>query len=339
LPEVANEIDIDGLKIDDTSYIDEQLQDLCSDIVYSCETKDGTPTKISLLFEHKSYAVQYPTLQLADYIFSILRNNVKSKEPLSLVIPIIFYHGEKPWKYRDLKSHYKGINKKFERYIPNFDYHVIDLTQYSDEDILSLRMSFLINSLIAFKHKNDNEYVKQKAARIFHQIELYTNSDATRLFFRSLAIYIMSSTKLTKEEMGQIIDSLPIEGRERLKSTYENIFDSGIERGIERGIEKGLSIGKKRGEQFSKIKMTIDAVKMGLETPFVVKYFGVPKRLVECINKSVKDEFKTQAFSILLADELLRNFPDLAPQDVVDFTNLPLELVEKLREEMSEIED
>jgi hypothetical protein len=50
-------------------------------------------------------------------------------------------------------------------------------------------MSFLINSLIAFKHKNDSEYVKQQAERIFHHLEVYANSDYTQLFFRSLAIY------------------------------------------------------------------------------------------------------------------------------------------------------
>jgi predicted transposase/invertase (TIGR01784 family) len=335
LPEVADDIKIDSLQIDETSYIDEKLQDLYSDIVYSCESNNGTKTKISLLFEHKSYAVQYPTLQLADYIFSILRNNVKNKEPLSLVIPIIFYHGEKPWKYQDLKSHYSGIESKFERYIPNFDYHVIDLTQYSDEYILSLRMSFLINSLLAFKHKNDSEYVKQKPERIFHRLELYQNEGATQLFIRSLTVYILSSTNLTRQEMGQIIDTLPKEGKGRIKTTYENIFDDGVEK----GLEKGISIGEKRGEALSKMRITINAIKKGADTSFIFNFLDMPKRLVACIQKSVKDDFKTEAFSILLADEILRTFPQLSVQDVVNFTALDIALVEKLKEEISDVED
>ena len=338
LPEVADDIKIDSLQIDETSYIDEKLQDLYSDIVYSCESNNGTKTKISLLFEHKSYAIQYPTLQLADYIFSILRNNVKNKEPLSLVIPIIFYHGEKPWKYQDLKSHYSGIESKFERYIPNFDYHVIDLTQYSDEDILSLRMSFLINSLIAFKHKNDSEYVKQKPERIFHRLELYQNEGATQLFIRSLTVYILSSTNLTRQEMGQIIDTLPKEGRGRIKTTYENIFDDGVEqgfeKGIEQGLEKGIPIGKKRGEELSRLRLAFEAIQMGMETPFIIQFFKVSENLVKLIKRNIDKDFKVEALKIILVNELLSTSEYLGIDDIADFCRVPLEMVEKMKADL-----
>jgi hypothetical protein len=68
LPEVSDKVEIDTLEIDNTSYINDNLQDLYSDIVYNCKSKKGKATKITLLFEHKSYLVTYPTLQLADYI-------------------------------------------------------------------------------------------------------------------------------------------------------------------------------------------------------------------------------------------------------------------------------
>jgi predicted transposase/invertase (TIGR01784 family) len=186
LPEVAADIKIDSLQIDETSYIDEKLQDLYSDIVYNCESNNGTKTKISLLFEYKSYAVQYPTLQLADYIFSILRNNVKNQEPLSLVIPIIFYHGEKAWKYQDLKSHYSGIESKFERYIPNFDYHVIDLTQYSAsrlmlEKLTQIYTDFTVYSCLSrlFRGNLGADFIDFKCFAktvYFQRVQLYVGS-------------------------------------------------------------------------------------------------------------------------------------------------------------------
>ena len=47
---------------------DEELKEFYSDIVYNCKYDGKTDIKISLLFEHKSYAPDYPQLQLIKYM-------------------------------------------------------------------------------------------------------------------------------------------------------------------------------------------------------------------------------------------------------------------------------
>jgi predicted transposase/invertase (TIGR01784 family) len=330
LPEVADKIDIDSLELDNTSYVNEKLKNLYSDIVYNCNGKDGKATKISLLFEHKSYFVAYPRLQLADYMFSIYRHNVNNKEPLTLVIPIIFYHGETPWKYRTFTSYFDRLDESLNQYIPDFKYHVIDLTQYSDEYILSLRLSFLINSLIAFKHKSDSEYVKQQPKRIFYRLDFYANEDSTQMYIRALVIYIMASTKLKVEDMEQIVNTLPKEDNQRVKTTLENFIDKGIEIGEERGIE----IGEKRGKELSKINMILKFIDKGFDVAFIVDTFEVSIKTVKLIKKCHKDNFKTKAFRVELATELLSTFKHLGNRNIAKFCSLNIEEVEELKAEL-----
>ena len=65
--EIFKKLDLSTLTRDNNSYIDEELKEHFSDIVYTCSCKDKE-LKITLLFEHKSYSVPCPYLQLLKYL-------------------------------------------------------------------------------------------------------------------------------------------------------------------------------------------------------------------------------------------------------------------------------
>lgn len=335
LPEVAEVIEVESLAIDNTNYVNTALKELFSDIVYQCKGKDGKPMKVTLLLEHKSYPVAYPRFQLADYMFSIYRNHVKNKEPLSLVIPVVFYQGKTPWKYKTLTGYYGDIDNRLKAYIPDFKYHIIDLTQYSDEDILSLKVSFLLNALLAFKHKSESEYFKQYIKTVFHHIEFYPNTDRTQTFFHSLTVYIVKSTNITGKEMGQLIETLPKEGQPTLKTTYENIIDMGIDIGIEKGLKKGLKEGLKQAE-LEKLEMIKDALTLGSENAIIAKILKVPEHLVQTIRATVKSEFNIPALKLTLAGAIITTFKYLETKDIADFCQLPIEEVRNLEEQLKD---
>ena len=69
--DISEKIDTETLRIDNNSYIDSELDEYFSDVVYNCTYKNGEPLKIALLFEHKSYVPDYPHLQLNRYILNI----------------------------------------------------------------------------------------------------------------------------------------------------------------------------------------------------------------------------------------------------------------------------
>lgn len=347
LPEVAETIEINSLALDNNSYVNKELKELYADIVYTCKGKDGRPLKVTLLLEHKSYTVSYPRFQLLDYMVSIFRNQVKNKEPLSLVIPIVFYQGKTNWKYKTLTSYYGNLADHLKSYIPDFKYHIIDLNAYSDETISSLKVGFLINALLAFKHKSNSEYFKQSLRKVYQHIEIYPKTDRTQTFFHSLTVYIIKSTNITGQEMGELIETLPVEGQEKLKTTYDNIFDLGVEEGIEKGIERGIEKGIKEGLEkgiikglskaaFERIAAIENAIKIGLNADTISTIFGVSKNLVSVLKGFIKEQESPLSLKIALASVMITDFTHLTAQDIATFCQLPIEEVIVLKDKIIE---
>ena len=175
--ELVDNLDLSSLDLDNNSYIDEELKDYYSDLVYNCSYKD-MKIKISILFEHKSFVPDYPFLQLLKYIIKIWDFNIKQKEKLIPVIPLIFYHGKEKWEYKKINRYFTGIDNILEKYIPAFDYLLMDLSKYDNEDIKEriFKNEFLKISLLIFKNIYDEEKLKKnlentKVEDIVHIIE------------------------------------------------------------------------------------------------------------------------------------------------------------------------
>ena len=81
--EILKKLDLSTLAQDNNSYIDEELKEHFSDIVYTCFCK-GKELRIALLFEHKSYVAPYPHIQLLRYlqITMLLMRNINDETVL-----------------------------------------------------------------------------------------------------------------------------------------------------------------------------------------------------------------------------------------------------------------
>ena len=62
--QLSAKLNFTSLQLDNTSYIDEELKENFSDLVYNCKYKGKKTIKISLLLEHKSYKPDYIHIQL-----------------------------------------------------------------------------------------------------------------------------------------------------------------------------------------------------------------------------------------------------------------------------------
>ena len=134
--EVTELFDWATLSNEEESFVDENLREYFSDILFSIELKTGDKIKIYLLFEHKSYGDNSTWIQLFGYMSKIYQ---KLKEAV-VVIPLVFYHGEKQWKlaknFADSLKLPEDVKAKLSPYIPNFEYALLDLTQEDVEKML-----------------------------------------------------------------------------------------------------------------------------------------------------------------------------------------------------------
>jgi len=210
------------------TYLSDDLKKSMSDIVYSCRRKDGKDAvKVSLLIEHKSYPDKYTSIQIGGYIFSALQKQVQNREPLSLVIPVLLYHGKGKWQYRTLTNLFENLDEDWKRYLPGFEYIYNDLGALTDTQVRALNNKFLTASFLALKHSFEKEWLESNAVQL-----LVLASQGPRNLQKGFIIYLYSRGRLEEK----ILNSLP----ESIKKNVMNTLDIYIEKGRKEGMEKGM---------------------------------------------------------------------------------------------------
>ena len=163
---LVKHLDLDGLELENNSFITPKLEEFYSDLVWKTRYKT-TEIKISFLFEHKSYPVPYPHVQLLRYILEHLEQQIKAKEPLTVIIPIIIYHGSSEWQVRQFWEYFEGIDDVLKAFIPIFQYQLTDLSRYSDAELIEMGIGKLLNVFLAMIHVRDAKYILENYETIF----------------------------------------------------------------------------------------------------------------------------------------------------------------------------
>ena len=265
--ELVDNLDLSSLDLDNNSYIDEELKDYYSDLVYNCSYKD-MKIKISILFEHKSFVPDYPFLQLLKYIIKIWDFNIKQKEKLIPVIPLIFYHGKEKWEYKKINQYFTGIDNILEKYIPAFDYLLMDLSKYDNEDIKEkiFKNEFLKISLLIFKNIYDEEKLKKNLENFLILGKLYYEEEKGLKFLESVIRYLYVNLENTKvEDIVHIIEKISeIGGNETMTIAMKLREEGRIE---------------------AKVDVALNFIKEGVSIDIISRCTGLSKNEIEKIMK------------------------------------------------------
>ena len=109
LPEgLAKLIDVDSLEIRKDSFVEKELKQFYSDILYQVSFKGGKGY-IYLLFEHQSKPYRLIAFRLLRYMVKIWEQELRAEPALvSLppIIPLVLYHGRAGW---DVSESFMGL--------------------------------------------------------------------------------------------------------------------------------------------------------------------------------------------------------------------------------------
>jgi len=244
-------LDLDTLVPDETAYITPELAAMYSDKVFRCDLRatDGQKFRITiaLLLEHKSFAPQYPHFQLNEYRQRIWSALVSNGETPVMVLPIVLYHGRYPWSKRPLSDYFGYLPPALQPYIGSFDYHLVDLTQLSDERLLSLRLGFLASGLLTMKHSQDKDYLVQQMKLIFEQGEAFLKTDEGRTFVETLFVYYTRIVDLDEQLIKEkIISTMTQDMQAAALSTYDRAIAKGrLEGEIKGKLEQSIFFAKR----------------------------------------------------------------------------------------------
>jgi len=258
--EIKKLLDLNTLIIFKESFIEKELREYFSDLLYRIDIKRQIAF-IYLLFEHKSRPDPLTAFQLLRYMVKIWGLLIKQGQvhtKLPIIIPLVIYHGASAWR---IDTRFTGLfcppDDSLRVYIPDFNYMLYDISHLSDDGIKGAVM--LRVSLLVLKYIFTPE-LKEKLAAIFSLLKDLKSKKTGLEYLETLLRYIINATdKITKEDLQKAIESIP-EGGDIMPTIAEQWIEEGYKKGIQQGMQQGIKQGIRQG--------LLEAIELGLKIKF-----------------------------------------------------------------------
>lgn len=228
----------DDLEITKDSFVDEDLKEFFSDVVYRVKLDDHDAF-IYCLFEHKSYPDKKVSLQLLKYMTKIwnlyLKQNNSGKLPV--ILPLLIYHGGKRYNIDKRFSSRFNIQANTEKFIPDFEYLLYDFSKYSDLEIIG---SIQLQIVLKILHTSfiDDDYAKI-FADILKLIKKLNDAESILEYFTTGMKYILEIKDYDFDVMHNKVNLIIPERSETFMSTANKLREEGKLDGIKKGIKEG----------------------------------------------------------------------------------------------------
>lgn len=239
LPEkIKNIMDFSSIELQKESFIDDKLKQQIADLLFAVKF-NGQPGFLYILFEHASSSDPLLPFRMLKYMIAIMEEHLKTIKirKLPLVYPIILYTGEKPYAHSmDLFDLFPLGEQKLAKETLMNPYHLIDLTQVSEEELKRyLWFGMMARTL---KHIHDPNILPFFMSILDDLRELETHGEESYIY--SMITYIVGvGETLCQADLLQAIRKLESIDEEKLMTLAEYLKPEVFKRGIEKGIEKG----------------------------------------------------------------------------------------------------
>lgn len=240
-------INVNTLELQKDNFINKELVENFSDLLFKVDI-DEKEGYIYFLFEHKSYPDKGVAFQLLKYMVEIweAKANKENKE-LPIVIPLVIYHGKDSWRTPSnlgaMLNGYEELSADLKAYVPNFNYLLYDLSDFSEEEIKGEAQLRILLTLLRHIFTKDAKELQQSILQSVQFLNELEDKQTGIEYLETMLRYVFSAgMKFTKNEIIQLIhgiESTYPEGREVTMSMADKWREEGWEKGLERGLVQG----------------------------------------------------------------------------------------------------
>lgn len=207
-------IDINTLEPQKDSFINKELEEGFSDMLFrvNINNREGY---IYLLFEHKSYASKDVAFQLLKYMIEIWNTKMKKQKiyELPIIIPLVIYHGKDKWNgsttLGEMLGGYKNLPEDVQKYIPNYEYLLYDISRYIEEEIKGEAKNKIIITTLRDIQMKDTIRIMESILKMAEYLVKLEDKQTGIEYFETLMRYIFSArADLTINSVNEIINKI-----------------------------------------------------------------------------------------------------------------------------------
>ena len=236
---ITTNINLASLELVPMAHVTEEFKQLFPDLAFDCKLVGGRAARLIFLLENKTHLTRFPQVQLFQYQSARWAETAETERFLAPILPIILYHGQKKWKKKPFSASFGPLPSEFQAWLPSLDYVLIDLAAFSDEQLLELKQSRLVNSLLVMKHCYDKRWLLENMESVFMPREFYISSEDRGHFFADLFHYFCEQVQIkSQKEHGEIVSKIKKIMKEQ-DEDYFSLYDSIVLEGLTEGKIEG----------------------------------------------------------------------------------------------------
>lgn len=226
--------DFNTLKLESESFIEADLRSCYSDVLWSLHTRDGDGY-VYVVIEHQSSADPHMAFRLLRYAMTAMQRHLDAgHKELPLVIPMLFYHGNRsPYPYSlcwlDAFADPVAARQLYASAFP-----LVDITVVPDDEILTHRRMALLELMQKYIRQRDLMGLVEQLATLL----LTGCANDTQL--QAMFNYILQSGDASRfnEFMQEMAQRIP-QHKERLMTIAERLRLEGLQEGVQQGLQQG----------------------------------------------------------------------------------------------------
>jgi len=275
-PAFQAEFDLDALRAEPTSLIDETLNELQSDLLFSLTTHAGEPRQLYLLFEHKSYLDAGLLTQLLGYL-----GRLYGKQPhRTPILPLVLYHGAAPFtlarRFGDEFALTAEQQALLRPYLPDFTYLLYDLSDWRPPSEPPLALQVFLEALRSAASGDP-----ERTRRLLDlAVRLYGERNGARIV-HALLTYLFHVTPLAPDTVRDLLTHSRPELENAMLTAAQQLYERGHREGEAKLLREQLEY----------------------------KFGALPKRIQQRLAEADEADLRTWSLRLLTATALDEVFP------------------------------
>ncbi|TSJ81108.1 MAG: Rpn family recombination-promoting nuclease/putative transposase [Candidatus Cardinium sp.] len=283
--EVKEKLDLTRITIERESYVEHKLRKSLSDLVYSVRTKDNDQAFVYILIEAEVKPNYWIALKLWQYMLRLCeRHKKKDKDKLPLIIPILFYHGSRPFNApKNLWALFS--DPKLAKQLMGGDYKLVDLQSMSDDDIKQKQYVGMLEYVMKHIYQRDMLNLWEEFLQNFKPYILL-DKEKGYIYIKNFLWYTDSKLPEDKQQdLERIIDQhLPEQDKEDIMRTIAQKYrEEGVQIGQKKGKLIGIQIGQEKGKLEGKLEIARVLLSEGESLERVLRLTGLSRSQLKSI--------------------------------------------------------
>jgi len=274
-------IDYTTLTREVDTFTDEALAEHFADLAFSVQY-GGRPVRLVVLLEHKSYTEEHIHFQLNRYMLNLWESQLRQKQPLTPILPVIVYHGHRRWKQRSVADYFEPLDNTLRNYLPAFDYLLIDLSLLTDERLPTLQSDYARLTAILLQHSRRKRELIRILDAFADVVRRLVDTPGGQRFVGTDFLYLSYMKDLTRVELFGIFTHVTTKANTTVMTVAEELMQEG-----ERRAEQRIRSAAEESIRLERTKFIAVMMTLNLDANAIASATEIPLDEVEAIVASL----------------------------------------------------